>query len=119
MRLTVVTLLGFLALCLAVPPCLAAPSDATFNAARAPDTFVAVPADRVDQKTPADWFWPGGLMIGYISLGLKSQLRRRGFLDAPRGRTFSGLISLTRKPAAHPVAAYAPDRRADDERRDS
>ncbi len=50
-------------------------------------------------------------MIGYISIGLKSQLRRRGFLDGPRGRTFSGLISLVRKPVVRQDSAHDLERR--------
>jgi hypothetical protein len=38
--------------------------------------------------------WPGTLALGYISISLKEQLRRRGHSAAPRGRTFDDLIAL-------------------------
>jgi len=110
MRLLALLLLGLLVISLAALPCLAAPPDAAIPAMAAPDTAAGVPVvrvDQVDQKDPAGWFWSGGLVIGYISLGLKSQLRRRGFLDGPRGRTFSGLISLNRKPVAPPTGGVS------------
>ena len=116
MRLFAVLLLGILATSIAAAPGRAASLDITSNAAEVPSTAVGCPVGGVDQKLPADWFWSGGLLVGCISFSLKSQLRRRGFLDGPRGRTFSGLISLPRKPAAQPEAAHDSQRREDDRR---
>jgi hypothetical protein len=116
MHLSLAFLLGILAVSIAAAPSLAAPPDVASNAAEVAGTAAGSPVGRVDQKTPADWLWPGGLLVGYISIGLKSQLRRRGFLDGPPGQTFSGLISLARKPEARPAAAQDLDRRAGDRR---
>jgi len=59
-----------------------------------PDAAVTSP-DRA-AKLPLGRLWPGVLLVGYISLDLKRQLRRRGHLRSDRRDTFSDLISLDR-----------------------
>jgi len=44
--------------------------------------------------------WPLLLSVGYISMSLKKQLRRRGYPTASRSETFADLISLRRRPAS-------------------
>lgn len=46
--------------------------------------------------------WPLLLSVGYISMSLKKQLRRRGYPTARRSETFADLISLRRRPAGSP-----------------
>ena len=113
MRLLAVSLLGILVLSATAAPGLAAPPSLALKAVEAPSTAGGC---RVVQEFPADRPWSGVFLIGYISIGLKSQLRRRGFLDGPRGRTFTGLISLPRQPAPRPAAPHDSDRRAGDGR---
>ncbi|NIA22215.1 MAG: hypothetical protein GWP05_09700 [Anaerolineaceae bacterium] len=43
--------------------------------------------------------WPLLLSVGYISMSLKKQLRRRGYPTAIRSDTFADLITLRRRPA--------------------
>jgi len=49
-------------------------------------------------RAPADSPWPLVLTVGYISMALKKQLRRRGYPGAERTETFADLISLRRRP---------------------
>jgi len=51
-----------------------------------------VPASPIPHGVP--WFVLP--MLGYISMELKRQVRRRGFLSGDRAKTFSDLISLGR-----------------------
>ena len=44
-------------------------------------------------------FGPAFLVVGYISLDLKRQLRRRGYPSADRRATFSDLVAHDPKPA--------------------
>ena len=49
-------------------------------------------------RAPADTPWPLLLTVGYISMALKKQLRRRGYPGAEPTETFADLISLRRRP---------------------
>ena len=48
-------------------------------------------------RAPADSPWPLMLTVGYISMALKKQLRRRGYPGAEPTETFADLITLRRR----------------------
>ncbi|MBN2584957.1 MAG: hypothetical protein JXL80_17975 [Planctomycetes bacterium] len=100
----------FLALC-AMPT--AARAAEVPNASENTDTRAVVPA-RPDGRLPLMPSWPALLALGYISISLKEQLRRRGHHDAPPGQTFDDLITLRPGDAAdRPVGERPqPKRRA-------
>ena len=64
------------------PPC---------QAASQPSNAPSAASQPVSRDAP---LWPYGLAVGYISIGLKRQLRRRGYPGNDRTQAFSDLISL-------------------------
>jgi len=65
-----------------------------------------------DSPLPLLPLWPTVVALGYISISLKEQLRRRGHSAAPRGRTFDDLITLSgadpHSPSADPERRPTP-----------
>ena len=49
--------------------------------------------------------WPAFLFLGYISMGLKRQLGRRGYQDGQRTESYSDLIFLRRKDLPPPPSS--------------
>lgn len=58
-----------------------------------------------------DLLWPGCLLVGYISMDLKRQLRRRGHHGDDRRQAFADLISLRRSLDAQDQASHPKDDR--------
>ena len=60
--------------------------------------FCAQRAPKGGGKLPLGGTWPFLLSVGYISMSLKKQLRRRGYPTSDRTASFADLISLRRRP---------------------
>lgn len=54
-------------------------------------------------RLPLELLWTGGLAIGYVSMNLKQNLRRRGHTDGDRRKRYSDLISLQKAPDQPPL----------------
>jgi len=92
MRLVVVLSLFLALTILATSTPAAASQDASATADPG-----AQEAPKGSGKLPLDGPWTFLLAVGYISMSLKKQLRRRGYPTCDRTATFADLISLRRR----------------------
>ena len=86
------------AVCLGSSAATPGPAESALSADASPPCHAPLPV----------MLWPFALMVGYISIDLKRQLRRRGSRSSKRSETFSDLVSL--RDVAAPTACEPPGR---------